>query len=223
MEAIVQVEIQALQAKCVDIEQDLRAPDLSKEERVAINNRLAAIEGQITAWLSHLSAFAAAATPAAAAAPPVVAVPATLEFRPPPPLHFVTVRVEGVRRRGVKPTIWSVATGLRVGGYVERLSSTSVRFVACSSDLSRLQQFLDELVVTFPRARLSILTQGVTSTEQALLDCAGKFLKVSNTSLKRSTASDASQSRELTPEDGASDIVDRVSLSSLVGWNVRAR
>jgi hypothetical protein len=52
-------------------------------------------------------------------------------------------------------------------------------FIACSSDLARWQQLLDELVITFLRAHLSILTQGVTSTKQALF--------------KRSTASDASR------------------------------
>jgi hypothetical protein len=113
-----------------------------------------------------------------------------------------------------------MATRRELGGYVERLSSTCVRLIATSTELRRLQQLLDDLTNRYRSGEtLTILKNGENFTEPALLSSVGRFYKVSNKALKRLTASDASQSQELTPEDGATDIVDRVSLSASVGWD----
>ena len=198
-------EIDDLKAKRDALERELAQPGISDAERIAIRNHLTAITGEITMVWGGL-------IPRGAAAVASTSLPAG--FVPTQSMTYQRAEMEGVGNIRLKQTVWSIACKHRVSGYVQRMSKTKLVILVVSVDSENIQRFYLEL--NQQRSSSVSLTlqpagQCTTSDERMRKLLGAGFKKISN----RSLGSDVSN--DLTPEDGASDIVSHAeSLASAV-------
>jgi acylphosphatase len=212
-------KIEALEAKRDALEKALAQPGISEAERIAIRNQVSAIDGQITAWIARIPAQTSSAMTAQPATSTwtmptsaVSSLPAgSIPIRP---IHYQRAEMEGVGRKGQKQIVWSIASKHGVSGYVQRLSMTKLGILVVSTDPDHIARFyfeLDEKRNSSCSLTLKPPGESTTSDERMRKVLGAGFKKISNRSLGSEV------SLELTPEDGASDIVSHAeSLASTV-------
>ena len=202
-------KIETLEAKRDKLEAQLNTKGIDKEEKHDINQRIIAVDSQITALynlLGRVRDVDHSDSRSADNSNEVVITARRMRCR--------LLKLNSIKDTHIKDRVRQLAQEAKVGGFVERTSKDTFTILGItpSATFGNLETFVSSIIEAFGEPNVTQYMKTEETNEKLARYHANGFKKVSNEHLI--TTISTSTSAELTPDDGASDMVTHVSVSS---------